>query len=101
MKIKVWLDDIRPMPNGYDLHVQTAAEAIDILRTNTVECISLDHDLGEAVNGTGYDVAKFIEAGAIEGSVEKIDVLFHSANPVGVGNMRSAIKNALKAWLPQ
>ena len=41
MVINVWLDDERPMPAGYDVHVKTAEEAIDLLKTGNVHKISL------------------------------------------------------------
>ncbi len=44
--MKVWPDDERPMPDGYDVHVRTASEAIDLLKTGQVTRMSLDHDLG-------------------------------------------------------
>ena len=36
-------------------------EAIKLLKTGQVEEISLDHDLGDAERGTGYDVVLWIE----------------------------------------
>lgn len=98
MGIKVWLDDERPMPAGFDRHVRTANEAIDIIKSGGVSLISLDHDLGEDSNGTGYDVAKFIEEGAFLGTVPPMEVRVHSANPVGASRMRMCIENAKRYW---
>jgi hypothetical protein len=94
----VWLDDERPMPEGFDLHVKTASEAIALIRAGMVYHISLDHDLGHDSNGTGYDVAKFIEEGAFQGSIAPMEVSVHSANPVGANNMKRCIDNAKKFW---
>lgn len=94
----VWLDDERPMPSGYDIHIKTAAEAIELIRSGAVSSISLDHDLGNAENGTGYEVAKFIEEGAFNGTVKPIEVRVHSANPVGASNMRKSIESAVRFW---
>ena len=96
MTSNVWLDDVRPMPKGYDVHVRTAEEAIALLKTGKVRKISLDHDLGEEM--TGYDVAKFIEAGAVAGTLAPIDCLVHSQNVVGAAQMRMALVVAEKHW---
>jgi hypothetical protein len=96
----VYLDDLRPTPSQYDVHARTAAEAIALLRTGKVQFISLDHDLGEAKNGTGYDVAKEIEEAAYHGRIPPLFWGIHSANPVGRKNMQTALKNADKYWRP-
>ena len=62
--MKVWLDDLRPMPAGYDVHARTAAEGIALLTADCVTLISLDHDLGDEANGAGYEVARWIEEAA-------------------------------------
>ena len=97
--MRVWLDDARPMPEGWTHHVTTANEAIALLETGCVVSISLDHDLGEeSVTGTGYTVACWIEEAAHEGRIKPIEVALHSANPVGVTRMRAAINGAQRAW---
>jgi hypothetical protein len=60
--------------------------------------ISLDHDLGAEENGTGYDVAKFIEEAAYKGTLPPIEVRIHSANPVGRKRMLAAIERAQLFW---
>lgn len=42
---KMWLDDVRPAPVGW-FHVKTVEEAIDFVKNNDVDQMSLDHDLG-------------------------------------------------------
>lgn len=84
--MKVYLDDERPTPEGWH-RVYTAQEAIAALEAGGVETISLDHDLGPPEAGTGYDVACWIERAAHEGRLATVEVLFHSANPVGVKKM--------------
>lgn len=93
----VWLDDVRPMPESFTHHVKTAAEAIELLETNQVTLISLDHDLGDNQR-TGYDVAKFIERAASKGVLKRLVVAVHTANPVGRLNMCAAIEKAKKFW---
>lgn len=104
-KLAVWLDDVRPMPLGFDVHVKTARDAIELLRAKKVSKISLDHDLGEVAfeghrrvePGNGYQVACEIESLANDG-YPRIQVLVHSANPVGVRKMQEAICWAQKCW---
>jgi hypothetical protein len=97
---RLWLDDIRPMPAGYNSHAITAQDAIAVLQGGSVEAISLDHDLGSELGaGDGYQVAKYIEEHAYSGDLKRIpDIKIHSANPVGAQNMLAAIKNAQKFW---
>lgn len=96
--MKVWLDDERPMPDGYDVHVRTASEAIDLLKTGQVTRMSLDHDLGPPEAGTGYDVAKWIEEAAFHGWIPTMQFGVHTANPVGRANMVSCLQNAVRFW---
>lgn len=95
---RLWLDDERPMPEGFDLHVRTAPEAIAEIRKGGVSMASLDHDLGGEQNGTGYDVAKYIEEAAFNGGLLPIDIRVHSANPVGRSNIERCVHNARKFW---
>lgn len=96
--IAVWLDDVREMPTGYDLHVKTAKEAIEALETGLVGCISLDNDLGPEEAGQGRDVARWIEEKAFNGELGEICVYCHSANPVAVIEINAAILSAKKFW---
>jgi hypothetical protein len=96
--IAVWLDDERPRPPGYDVHARTAAEAIRLIESGRVARISLDHDLGPAEAGTGYDVAAAIERLAFEGKIPPMEVAIHTANPVGRSRMAEALRNAQRYW---
>lgn len=93
--MKLWLDDLRPIPPGYTHHVKTAEECIELLKSGEVEEISLDHDLGH--EKTGYDVAKWIEANAA--NIKPMRLRVHSQNPVGVQNIKAALRNAKRVWI--
>lgn len=95
--IKMWLDDVRPIPSRYTHWVKSSDAAIDLLKTGMVEECSLDHDLGSEY-GTGYDVAKWIEEKAHSGELSYVKCNAHSQNPVGAQNMKLAIKSAYRAW---
>lgn len=93
-KMRVWLDDVRPMPPDFHVHCTCADECIDLLSGGDCTHISFDHDLGADVCGTGYDVAKWVEEQAYNG-VRVVDTYaVHSANPVGVRNILFAMQNA-------
>ena len=95
--MRAWLDDCRPMPDDFDTHVKTAEEAIALLQTNKVTLISLDHDLG--TDKTGYDVAKWIEEHAANGTLKELCPRVHSQNPIGKRNIQMALRNACNYWM--
>lgn len=77
--MKLFLDDERAPPKGWIL-VRWPQEAIDLLKTNQVEVISLDHDLGDDSIGTGYDVILWIEEQVALGKMIPPKIEVHSAN---------------------
>ncbi len=59
--MKLWLDDTRPMPDGFDVHARNYEEAIAYLDTGKITCISFDFVLSKHVGvATGLDVARYI-----------------------------------------
>lgn len=95
-KIRLWLDDIRQIPDDFDVWVKNPRQAISIITSKKVEFISFDHDLGH--NLTGYDVAKVIELGANMDILDPIGWEIHSANPVGRKNIEMAMISAERFW---
>lgn len=96
--MKLYLDDVRPTPEGFEIRVYTALEAIRRLRDGGVTFISFDHDLGPEENGTGYTVACWIEEQAAQGKLGRIGWAIHSANPVGRRNIEAAMQSAERFW---
>lgn len=96
--MRLWLDDERKMPGGFDLHARTAAEAITVLETRRVSYVSLDHDLGDDAAGTGYEVAAWIERAAAEGRLSRLGWTVHSANPPGRARIMRAMESAERFW---
>ena len=98
--VKLWLDDIRPAPDGWTW-AHNAEEAVSFLARGVVEVASLDHDLGDAVAQTGYDVLVWVEravaADAWYGPLPRF--LVHSANPVGRDRMQAAIRGIQRQWV--
>lgn len=95
--MRVWLDDVRPMPEDYDVWAKTADEAIDLIRGGEVTHISFDHDLGE-YKDTGYAVAVYIELSARFNNLKPITWEVHSSNPEGTRRIKYAMTNAEAAW---
>ncbi|WP_124118497.1 cyclic-phosphate processing receiver domain-containing protein [Paenibacillus xylanexedens] len=92
--INIWLDDVRPAPDGW-LWAKNASECYEMLSRHVGEVgiLSLDHDLGDFNQPTGYDLVN-----AICYDLESTDLLprsiyLHTANPVGRDNMYSALTN--------
>ncbi|OCL90817.1 cyclic-phosphate processing receiver domain-containing protein [Arcobacter porcinus] len=106
-KTKLYLDDLRDLPdNSYTL-VRSYMEAIDFIENNGIpEFISFDHDLGvdekDNLLPTGYDFAKWLVDMDID-NIHKFPKNFsfyvHSANPVGKANIESYLNNYLNSIL--
>jgi len=94
--MRLWLDDERPMPDGFDLHVRTVQQAIDVIVGGGVTHISFDNDLGE--DEEGRHLANFIELGAFNGRLRRMTWEIHSGNPVGRDAIRAAMKSAERFW---
>jgi hypothetical protein len=94
--MRLYLDDLRDLPPGFDLAVRSADEALALLRTGRVTFLSFDHDLG--TEATGDTVARWIEQAAFEGTLAPLGWTVHSANPVGRRNIEAALRNAERFW---
>jgi hypothetical protein len=89
--MKIWVDDVRPAPEGYE-RARTTNIAIDYIRCyqQLITLLDLDHDAGDYVEfgGDYIEVLNFME----ENNIGYIPIRIHSQNPVGVENMRRIIK---------
>jgi len=105
--IRIWLDDIRPMPEGFTHWCKTAPEAVSLLSTMIdwkviknakVDHISFDHDLGQPEPYNGNYVARFIEQMAHDGELPRLTWEIHSGNPVGRSNIKATMESANLFW---
>ena len=94
--MKIWLDDVRPAPEGW-VWVKNYSEAVQHLASFSWSEVSLDHDLGDFGDDrewTGYDVLMYIvemkQWGREIGTVK-----VHSANPVAQERMQGVIQRYL------
>ena len=93
--MRVYLDDTREAPAGW-VRAHTPEEVIELLRSGSVEALSLDHDLGltsDAGERTGYDVLRWLEKAVATGAwvLPLPEIRIHSANPVGRRRMEQGI----------
>ena len=87
--MKLYVDDIRIAPEGW-VQAWDAKEAIEQLSTLTVTDLSLDHDLGDPGEDTGYDIMKWIEVRVHHDGFPLPAIKFHTSNPAGRANMQAA-----------
>lgn len=91
--MKLWIDDIRPAPKGYQW-AKSVVEAHIRIRwaeeSNVpIELIDIDHDAGSyAIYGGDY--IKVLDWLEITG--RNYPIRIHSMNPVGIENMRRIIR---------
>jgi hypothetical protein len=99
--MKLWIDDVRPAPEGYiwaksvneakqeikDLEFYSSAEGCEWAR---VALIDIDHDAGDFAPKDGGDYIKFLDW--LEETGRNYPIRIHSMNPVGVENMRRIIQ---------
>lgn len=98
-KYRIWLDDIRPIPEWMRtpdcVWYDTAEDVIDTLRRfinlfslEEIEYISLDNDLGEG-RMEGYRVLDWLESLQIP---IPFGIHIHTSNPVARERMRAIIR---------
>lgn len=94
--MRIWLDDLRPMPDDFDLHVTNAMDAMKLITEGKVTHISFDHDLGPKMSG--YAVACCVEAAAFANRIPRLTWTIHSANPVDRDNIIACMRKAEQYW---
>ena len=97
--MKLWLDDVRPAPEGY-VWCKSVNEAIDLLSDlinfgiDDIEVLDIDHDASDYACDGG-DYIRLLDW--LEETGRNYPIRIHSMNPVGVANMRRIIeKNGWK-----
>ena len=89
--MKIWLDDLRPVPKGYNgaKSVNEAILLIEKAEENGTEIVLFDHDLGDYYTDGG-DAIKLLDWLAERGTFYPVKI--HTANPVGRENMERMLK---------
>lgn len=98
--MKLWIDDVRPAPEGY-YWIKSVDQAIRVINKysnwldnnmqgiDLIELIDMDHDAGVYAH-FGGDYIKLLDWLEEQGMSYPIHI--HSMNPVGVENMRRIIQ---------
>lgn len=89
--MKIYLDDVRPCPEGWT-YCNWPSEVVELLKTENVTQLSLDHDLGDDIV-TGKDVLIWLQEQVVIGKWNKKlpEITIHSDNPEGIRAMRLII----------
>ena len=103
-QVDLWIDDVREMPDGYNVHAKNSAEGLVIVEKAVagsllLRSVSFDHDLGGTDDA--YIVACRIEQEAYAGRLPQLTWNIHSMNSVGCRRIRAAMESAEKAWTNQ
>ena len=96
--VKISVDDIRAIPDGYDLLFLNSENFISWRKDNqeiTISEPSLDHDMGLDYMD-GYDIVKYMvdDESMNIGLIERIQ--FHTDNMIGLQNMYCYLESAKK-----
>lgn len=115
--MKIWIDDVRPAPDGYvwiksvneaklfivrnkcyekliNLHDSGLRKLFEFDNDTHIELIDIDHDAGEYASDGG-DYIKLLDW--LEEENYNVPVHIHSMNPVGIVNMRRIIQR--NGWI--
>ena len=112
--MKLWIDDVRPAPEGYvwcksvnetknaisatEEYEEGALDSLDYYwleeHDGPITLIDIDHDAGDYASDGG-DYIKILDW--LEETGRNYPIHIHSMNPVGVENMRRIIKR--NGWI--
>lgn len=97
--MKLWVDDVRPAPEGY-YWCKKVKEAINIIKyyignedwIDPIEILDMDHDAGDYAEFYGGDYINILNWMETNYPDNRIPIRIHSMNPVGCANMRRIIE---------
>lgn len=89
--MKLYLDDLRPIPKGY-IGIRSYAKFVTYITQNGLpDFISFDHDLG--LEESGFDCAKWLVNYCLDHQCQLPQFAVHSQNPVGKENILGLLNN--------
>ena len=92
--IYIWVDDVRPAPEGY-IWCKSVNQAKQVIRGEElagthIALLDVDHDAGDFA----FDGGDYIQLlNWLEETERDYPIHIHSMNPVGVQNMRNIIQH--------
>ncbi len=93
--MKIFLDDLRNPPDDSWILVREVPEVIRLLKRypERITDISLDHDLGDDVEYTGYDVLLYIEEEVFYNTFTPVpNIQLHTDNASARIKMKAAVQ---------
>ncbi|WP_211474943.1 cyclic-phosphate processing receiver domain-containing protein [Collimonas humicola] len=90
--MRIYLDDERTTPEGW-IRAHWPDEVIALLNGGGVTELSLDHDLGDDIRGTGYDVIVWIEEAVATRNFNPPKISVHSANASAREKMLAGVRS--------
>lgn len=97
--MKLWIDDYRPMPVGFDRHVRTVAAAKEAIQEGIFALVSFDYHLGgDDTWDSGLTIARWVASEAYEGRIPRFQWAIHSDSKQGAAKIRWALEQADKFW---
>lgn len=96
--MKIWVDDIRPAPEGWcQAYSVNAAKEMILANYPDIDGISLDHDssIYNQFGGDYINILKWLEEEEHKANkkIVTFPIHIHSMNSVGVQNMRNIIQH--------
>ena len=94
--MRIWIDDIRPMPSVYYIHCQSVNDTIGIIeyiemkQKERIDLLDIGHDAGD-FRCDGGDYIKILDW--LEEKNISIPIRIHSGNIVGRQTMERIIKH--------
>ena len=104
MSVILWLDDLRDPKdfiknyNSYSvIWIKDYSRFIEFVNEGHLpDIVDFDHDLGEGKSG--YECAKYLVNWCIDNNVRLPEIVIHSSNPVGRGNIESLVNSYKKVY---
>lgn len=107
----IYVDDVRPCPEGYDKYCKTTNDTVKAIRKKYKEgvrhfLVDLDNDTEDAVNDTNggeftnilRQLESYVHLGKMAGL--NLEVAIHTGNPSARENMRSIIRGN-STWMKE
>lgn len=92
--MKIWVDDVRPAPEGY-VWIKSVNDAKSFINNcmkwnKEIKLLDIDHDAGDYTSDGGdyIEILNWLE----QYMICYFPIHIHSMNPVGVANMRVIIQ---------
>ncbi len=94
--IRLWVDPVREMPEGFDARARTVIETLGYLQTGLVSYISLNHSAGDG--RTTRDIALWIREQAFLGDLPRLSWEVNAEKPESASGIIRTLQGADECW---